>query len=79
MTAGSAIAAGARSAAVAMATTSCWPTCSTSSAPGRRLLQLLHQVDGGRRRAAAPALAHTTPCMHQLLAGRRRRRAHANT
>ena len=56
VTAGSAIAAGARSAALATAITSCWPTCwptcYASSARGRRLLQLQHQVDRGRRARA---------------------------
>ncbi|WP_436145107.1 hypothetical protein [Duganella sp. LjRoot269] len=80
----SAIAAGARGAALATAITSCWPTCSASSAPGRRLLQLQHQVDGGRRARAAGAPRYRRwpaprPGTILLLAGRRRRRARANT
>ena len=64
---------------MAQAHASCWPTCSASSAPGRHLLQLQHQVNGGRRRAAVPTLATTTPGTHQLLADRRRHRANPNT
>ncbi|WP_436145250.1 hypothetical protein [Duganella sp. LjRoot269] len=84
VTARSAIATGARSAALATAITSCWPACSSSSAPGRRLLQLRHQVDRGSRARAAGALRYRRwpaprPGAHQLLAGRHRRRAHANT
>ncbi len=56
--AGSPIAAGARSAAVATAITSCWPTCSASSAPGRCLDHLHHQVDVRRRVCAAGAPRH---------------------
>jgi hypothetical protein len=52
ITAKSPIATGARSAALATAITSCWPTCSASWAPGRRLLHLQHQIDGGRRARA---------------------------
>ncbi len=84
ITARSPIAAGARSAAMATAITNCWPPCSTSTAPGRRLLQLAasgrrRPPCTRRRRAAAPALPAPRPGAHQLLAGRRRRRANANT
>jgi hypothetical protein len=77
------MAAGARSAAMVTAITSFWPTCSSGSAPGRRLLQLQHQVDGGRSARTAGAPRHRRwpaprPGTH-LLAGRRRRRTNANT
>jgi hypothetical protein len=50
----------------------------------RRLLHLQHQVDRGRhaRAAGAPRCRRwqaPRPGTHLLLAGRRRRRAHANT
>jgi hypothetical protein len=64
ITAGSPIAAGARSAALATAVTSCWPTCSASSARGRRLDHFQHQVNGGRRARAGG----TDTCQHHTQA-----------
>jgi hypothetical protein len=87
-TAGSPIAADTRSAAAATAITSCWPTCYASSAPDRRLLQLLHQVDVGARSAASiscwpTCYARSAPdrrllqLLHQVDVGRRARAAGA--
>jgi hypothetical protein len=70
LTAGSPIAAGARSAAVANAITSGWPTCSASSAPGRASIRCSTK--------STAAAARTLPARRGNVAGQHIAQAHTS-